>query len=342
MFSQIHFTGPSQYRLRSIAGVAESILKVSARRMLKGPRHPGWTWFVELCTQILKSQVNNALAMTSVREARRYLDSFVITSQALEEVSIAQVMEKNFKGSWFASKNAENDIILLYFHGGGYAFYPRPYENIIAMVTKAARAKTFALDYSLAPEHRFPTQLHEALDAYRWLLGNGAEPENLVLAGDSAGGNLALALLLAARDSGLPMPAMAFALSPPTDFEAGIPDVTPDWIAKPSLLQWADWFCDFAERSNPLVSPLRADLRGLPPIYIQAGEAEILHDSIQAFADRAKAQRAAVVLESWKDMPHVFQVFGPDVPQSAAALQRIGEVIDSRVRGKNEQAIAAE
>jgi monoterpene epsilon-lactone hydrolase len=342
MFAQIHFTGPSQYRIRSTAEVAESILEVSVRRMLKGPHHPGWTWFVELCTQILKAQVNNALAMTSVREARRYLNSVVITSPALEEVSITRVVEKKFKGSWFTSKDAENDVILLYFHGGGYSFYPRPYENVIAMVTHAAGAKTFALDYSLTPEHRFPTQLHEALYAYRWLLSNGVEPDNLVVAGDSAGGNLALALLLAARDSKLPMPAMAVALSPPTDFEADVPDVTPDWIDKPSLLRWADWFCGSAERSDPLVSPLRADLRGLPPIYIQAGRAEILHDSIQTFADRAKARKADVVLESWKDMPHVFQVFGPDVPQSAAALQRIGEVIDSRVRGKRKQPIAAE
>ncbi len=97
---------------------------------------------------------------------------------------------------------------------------------------------------------------------------------------------------------------------------------------------WADWFCDSAERRNPLISPLYADLRGLPPIYIQAGRAEILYPSIQAFADRAREQNADVVLETWEDMTHDFQLFGLDSPPSAEALQRIGQVIDARVRGQ--------
>jgi acetyl esterase/lipase len=100
------------------------------------------------------------------------------------------------------------------------------------------------------------------------------------------------------------------------------------------LEQWADWFCDSAERRNPLVSPLWADLRGLPPIYLQAGRAEILYASIRAFADRAQEQGADVVLETWEDMNHDFQMFGLDSPQSAEALRRIGQVIDVRVRGQ--------
>jgi acetyl esterase/lipase len=94
---------------------------------------------------------------------------------------------------------------------------------------------------------------------------------------------------------------------------------------------WADWFCDSAERRNPLISPLYADLRGLPPIYIQAGRAEILYPSIQAFADRAREQNADVVLDTWPDMTHDFQLFGLDSPPSAEALRRIAEVIDARV-----------
>src|SRR5690349_13805035 len=104
MFSQIHFTGPSQYKIRSTAEVAESVLEVSLRRMFKGPHPEGWSWFVELCTHILKVQVNNALAMPSVREARRYLNSVAITSPALEQVSITRVAEKKFKGNWFEEK----------------------------------------------------------------------------------------------------------------------------------------------------------------------------------------------------------------------------------------------
>ena len=143
---------------------------------------------------------------------------------------------------------------------------------------------------------------------------------------------MTLALLLAIRESKVPLPALAVALSPPTDSQTdSIANWEFDWIEKRMLDQWADWFCDAAERRNPLVSPLWADLAGLPPIYIQAGRAEILYDSILAFADRARKQGADVVLETWEDMNHDFQMFGLESPQSAEALRRIGQVIEEKV-----------
>jgi acetyl esterase/lipase len=335
MNAQMHFTGPLRYRLHSAAGLMQAVLEVSVRRAVKGPRLPNWNWFVELATQMLKRQTLAAFRMDDVKEARRYLDSVVISSPALSEVSITPVVQEKFKGSWFAGKNKEASVTMLYLHGGGYSFYPQAYSNFIAMITLVAKSRTFVLDYRLAPEHRFPAQLEDALNAYRWLLENGADPDGLIVAGDSAGGNLALALLLAARDSKLPMPALAVALSPPTDFEIDlVGDWKFDWIEKRMLQRWADWFCDGAERSQPLVSPIWADLTGLPPIYIQAGRAEILYDSIQAFADRAQQQGADVVLQAWEYMNHVFQMFGPDSPQSAEALRMIGQVIDERVRAR--------
>ncbi len=308
--------------------------------MLKGPRRPGWNWFVEVATRMLKKQVSTAMKMRDVNESRHYLDSMVISSQALSEVNIRPIVRPKFRGSWFSesllsSKNTEPQVTLLYLHGGGYSFYPQAYADFIAQITLAAKSRTFALDYRLAPEHRFPAQLEDALHAYRWLLESGTDSETLVVAGDSAGGNLALALLLAARDSNLPLPSLAVALSPPTNFEIdSFPNQEFDWITEPALLCWRDWFCDPAQRRDPLVSPLRADLRGLPPIYIQAGCCEILYDSIREFADHASDQGADVVLEGWEDMTHDFQIFGRDVPQSADALQRIGEVIAARVRGR--------
>jgi monoterpene epsilon-lactone hydrolase len=296
---------------------------------------------VELGTEILKRQVTTAFKMRDVREARCYLDSVVIRSPALSAVNITPVVQEKFGGSWFAPRNTETHVTVLYFHGGGYSFYPQAYVNFIALITLAAKSRTFALDYRLSPEHRFPTQLEDALNAYRWLLEIGTDPDNLVFAGDSAGGSLELALLLAARDSELPLPALAIALSPATDFESEYASIVgnqeSDWIDKQMLEKWADWFCDSAQRRNPLVSPLWADLRGLPPIYIQAGRAEILYDSIQAFADRAQRQGADAALETWKDMNHDFQMFGPDVPQSAEALRRIAEVIGVRVRGEKKK-----
>jgi acetyl esterase/lipase len=105
-----------------------------------------------------------------------------------------------------------------------------------------------------------------------------------------------------------------------------------DWIQKRMIVQWTDWFCGTAQRGAPLISPLRADLHGLPPIYIQAGRCEILYDSIEAFVQEVRQQGTEVVLESWEDMNHVFQIFGNEAPQSAEALRRIREVIDERLR----------
>jgi epsilon-lactone hydrolase len=335
MNARIHFRGPPRCRLRCAAELSRSVLEVSARRALKGPRLPSWNWFAELATQMLKRHTLAVFRMGDVNEARLYVDSVVISSPALSEVSITPVVQEKFRGSWFAVKNTEPSVSVLYFHGGGYSFYPKAYANFIALITLAARSKTFALDYRLSPEHRFPAQLEDALNAYRWLLEKGTDPDRLVIAGDSAGGNLTLALLLAARESKLPRPALAIGLSPPTDFETDfIGDGGFDWIEKRMLEQWANWYCDSAERRNPLVSPRWADLSGLPPIYIQAGRAEILRDSILAFADCAQKQGADVVLQTWEDMNHDFQIFGLDSPQSAEALRRIGQVIDVRVRGQ--------
>jgi epsilon-lactone hydrolase len=337
MLSQIHFSGPALYRVRAAVETSQSVAEVSARRLLKGPLRPGWNWFVEVVTRILQRQVNAAMQMPDIEEARRYLDSMVISSPALTQVDIRPLVHERFRGRWFSSKSEKPNVALLYLHGGGYSFYPRAYESFIAQVTLAANARTFALDYRLTPEHRFPAQLNDALDAYRWLLENGTGPSRLVVAGDSAGANLTLVLLLALREAKLDLPALAIALSPPTDFESEIVGNEEfDWINKAALLKWRDWYCDPAQRCDPLISPVRADLRGLPPIYMQAGRAEILYDSIQAFAHHAQRQGADVVLEGWKDMNHNFPVFGPDAPQSVDALRRIGEVIDVRVRGGKE------
>lgn len=335
MQSIVHFRGPIEFRLRSMAVVSQSIVEVGIRRAQKGPHRPGWNWFMELGTEILKRQVRTAFEMHDVGRARLHLDSFLFGPAEIPDVTITHLEEKEFRGSWFLPKTASDLTTMLYFHGGGYSFYPQAYANFVALLARITNTRIFALDYRLTPQHRFPAQLKDAVQAYRWLLNHQSDGSDLIVAGDSAGGNLTLALLLAARDESLPMPALAIALSPPTDFESDrlqINDLNSDWIDKPMLEQWADWFCDLDQRRNPLVSPWVADLRGLPPIYLQAGRAEILYDSIQAFADRARGRGADVVLESWEDMNHDFQLFGPYVWQSREALQRVREIIDARVR----------
>jgi epsilon-lactone hydrolase len=334
MRARIRFHGPPQCRLRSGATVYRSVIEASARRLFKGPRRTSWNWFMEMGTQVLRQHVATGFKIHDVNGVRRYLGSISFDSP-VSRVTISPLSHGSFRGSWFVEANSNSDLTLLYLHGGGYSFYPRDYAQFVARITLAAKSKTFALDYRLSPEYRFPAQLQDALNAYRWLLDKGVNPSSLVVGGDSAGGNLTLALLLAARDAHLSVPALAFGLSPVTSFERDptrtIGDQDADWIDRRMLERCADWFCDPSERTNPLVSPVLADLRGLPPIYIQAGRAEILYDSIQAFADRAVNHGASVVLEAWNHMNHDFQIFAPYVPQSCQALGRLGEVIQAHI-----------
>jgi acetyl esterase/lipase len=306
---------------------------VSTRRLVKGPRYPGWNWWTEVSTALLKRQLGTAFDMSDVKEARTFLDSMVVRSPALSKVTAKPATHDNFKGSWVTvNGRADPQLTVLYLHGGGYSFYPQSYANFIALITLAAKSKTLALDYRLSPESRFPSQLDDAMCAYRWLLDSGVSPDHLVVAGDSAGGNLTLALLLRARELNLPLPSLAVALSPATDFTIQPTTAGCDWIEPRMLARWADWFCDSGQRHDPLVSPALADLRGLPPIYLQAGRGEVLYDSIQSFTDVAKRQGVNATLDTWDDMNHDFQLFGPDAPQSAEALRRIGEVIGARLR----------
>jgi acetyl esterase/lipase len=297
---------------------------------------PGWNWAVELGTAIIRNQLVTAFAMPDVTEQRRYLDCLVLNSSATQDVWSKDVLDEEFSGTWYFPKDP-SPVTLLYLHGGGFAFYPKSsYANLIALIALAANSSTFAVDYRLTPEHRFPAALDDARAAYLWLVKNGSDPKQIVVAGDSAGGNLTLSLLCDLRDRGLPLPALGVALSPATEFDTIRPSMTTnehsDWITGQMALTWRDWYCSPDERALPLVSPIHANLRGLPPIYIQAGRAEILYDSIVAFAIEAKSQGANVTLETWESMNHVFQFFGHDAPQSSEALRRIGEVIAQTIR----------
>lgn len=296
---------------------------------------PEWNWAVELGTAVLRDQLRAAFALPDIVEQRRFLDCLVLGTPSARRVTRTAVDANGVRGTWHVPENRAGTT-MLYLHGGGFAVYPQEaYANFLALLATATRAAIFALDYRLAPEHPFPAATDDAQGAYRWLLESGLDPARLVVGGDSAGGNLALVLVCELRDRRLPLPALAVALSPATEFDTIRPSMTAhahsDWIGGEMALAWRDWYCRPEERSDPRVSPIHADLRGLPLLYLQAGEAEILYDSVVAFAEEARRQGAAVRLESWPGMNHVFQFFGDDAPQSAAALRRIGEVMAETV-----------
>jgi acetyl esterase/lipase len=342
---RLKFSGPVRHQAASAALLFQTTAQVCLRRLSHGPRCPTWNLAAELGTELARKRLATAFAMRDPVEGRRYLDSLAMRSSALAKVRLEEKRDGQVKGTWFVPRSVDPRMTVLFLHGGGYSFYPRGYyDNLSAEVALAAGARLFALDYRLSPEHRFPSQLEDAEAAYRWLVECGADPAQLVVAGDSAGGNLTLALLLRLRDGGARLPALAVGLSPATDFTgcgAGAPvESELDWITFEMAMCWADWFCDEGQRCHPLVSPLGADLRGLPPIYMQAGGKEILLGGMQEFARRGRQQGVDVALEVWATMNHDFQAFGEQVPEAVEAVARIGEVVASRLRhGRREAAM---
>ena len=156
----LQFSGPARYRAKSVAVMCRAIADVGLRRALKGPRCASWNLAMEVGTEIARRQLLTAFEMGNVEEARSYLDSLAVDSAATSRVAISKVIQDTFQGSWFIPKAGNPERVILYLHGGGYAFYPRGfYDNLSALIAISANAKVFALDYRLTPEHRFPAQL---------------------------------------------------------------------------------------------------------------------------------------------------------------------------------------
>ena len=321
----------SLFKARTVLVVLQGVIIVTWNRWRRGPRLPEWSWLFEWGTFMLREQEAHASALPTMEEQRAYFDSIVIAAPWRKRVSCIPIKHETIRGRWFIPLLGMQDRTLLYLHGGGYAFFTKFYDSFLTQIALAAQAKMFVLDYRLAPEHPFPAQLEDALAAYRWLLAQGQDPRRIIVIGDSAGGNLTLALLLALREAEEPLPLQAICLSPWTDmnseYESMSSNESYDWIYRWEADQWAGWFLKGHDATDPLVSPVHADLKGLPPIYIQAGDAEILLDMINLFVEKAQEQGTAIVLETWKAMNHVFQSYGPLVPQTGQALKRLGEFI---------------
>jgi acetyl esterase/lipase len=186
-----------------------------------------------------------------------------------------------------------------------------------------------SVDYRLAPEHPFPAAVNDAITAYRWLLADGTDPAIIALAGDSAGGGLALAALVALRDAGDPMPAAAAVISPWTDLaltgDSLRTRAAVDVMIKPAgMRETAEAYLNGQDPRHPHASPLYADLRGLPPTLIHVGDAEVILDDSTRFAGNARAAGVDVTLEVWDEMPHVWHAFAGLLPEADQAIGRMG------------------
>lgn len=237
---------------------------------------------------------------------------------------------------WTDSTRVAAQRTLLFFHGGAYQVgAPRIYRSLVARLAELARARVAAVDYRLAPEHPFPAAPEDALDAYRGLLERGIAAQSIVLAGDSAGGGLALACALQARDAGLPLPAGILLFSPWTDLAlrgASIEQCADrELILDPDMLrEAAAAYLGGRPPEEPLASPLYAELRGLPPLLIQVTDAEILYDDARRLAERAREAGVEAELRVWPGLWHVWPIFVGKLPEADAALREAADFVVRR------------
>ncbi len=317
---------------------ARAALDVGRRRLLHGPLLPTWSLRYELVAHVTQREFL-ALSRLEPRARRARMEQTPIVSDALELVRREPAEVGGVPGVVVTPKSGATDGVLLYLHGGGFELCStRTHRDLIARLCLASRTRVVAVDYRLAPEHKFPAAVDDCFAAYRHVLGEAGSGARVVVAGDSAGGCLTLDVMLRARAEGLDLPAAGVLLSPVTDARMPGRSIRDnqrfDYVVQAIVDQWLPGYVGSASPDDPLVSPVRADLAGLPPLYVLAGGAEVLLDPIAAFVARAKDQDVDVTYEVYPDMIHVFPIFASMLPECRPAIERMGAFIRDRLRGR--------
>lgn len=278
---------------------------------------------------------------------RDYLDNaFPVVDPAIQ---FNAVNVNGVPAEWVLAPNADSSRRLLYIHGGAFALgSPKSHRRLTAKFSEIANAAVLAIDYRLMPEHPRKAGIEDCRTAYRWMLDNGpsgAGPATAVfVAGDSAGGNLTLSLIAWVRDQGLRAPNAAVALSPTTDSTFGSPSLRTNLGTDPMLgpmfkaltrvprivLLWGTWLLSRLRPNDPVVSPVFGDLSGLPPLLVQASEAEMLVDDCRRYVNKAVAAGSPVTLQTWSHMVHVWQIFHPELEEGREAIEEIRKFLQAR------------
>ncbi len=276
------------------------------------------------------------VADIDVRKIRRlwdYLGGLMVTASGVKKT---RDEINGLYAEWLTPKNRMDDKLLLYLHGGGYVVGGCDmHRQMVSHIARAGHIQSLLPEYRLSPESKYPAAIEDVVGIYRTLLTCGVKAENMVIAGDSAGGGLVVAMLLSLRDAGDPLPAAAILLSPFLDATASGESMQSrasqdPWFHPEDVSLIADYYCEPQQRSDPLVSPVFADVRGLPPMYIQVGDDELLLSDSERFAEKIAAAGGEIDLEIWPEMWHVFQMFVGKMPESGRAIKKIGDFVRSR------------
>ncbi|MDD2402136.1 MAG: alpha/beta hydrolase [Clostridia bacterium] len=267
---------------------------------------------------------------TSIEEQRRDCDKAAARLAKMPEgIKFIEADYKPIHAEWVVPARADEDKIILYFHGGGFVMgNAKSHRGIVSGFVKHLGIRALVFDYSLAPENPAPAAVNDAAAIYCWLLQQSYKPENIVFAGDSAGGGIELGTLLKLKDDGIPLPVACVAFSPCVDMtmsgeshktRAKADPCTPEGMTETYL----DYYVGEGNPKHPYVSPIFGNLAGLPPIMIQVGNDETLRDDSIMFAEKAKEAGVKVDIKVWKGMFHCFPLLAPMFREATEALNEV-------------------
>jgi monoterpene epsilon-lactone hydrolase len=286
---------------------------------------------------LVEQRKNGAILARPLEIERANIDLVGKFYPLADDVVVTEVQARGVPGVWLDSEATRSDRVVLYLHGGAYVIGSSlSHRELAARIGRVAGARTLALDYRLGPENKFPAAVEDAVSAYRFLIEDlGLAPSKVALAGDSAGGGLTAATLVAIRDQHLPAPSAAVLLSPWLDLtvsgQSAYERAERDPICTPErLLQAARDYLGAADAREPLASPMFAELSGLPPLLILVGTIEVLYDDSVRFAAKAKEAGVDVELEVGEGLPHVWP-FMAGTPEAGVATEDIGRFLTAHL-----------
>ena len=308
-------------------------LHMTWKRLRRGPVSPGRNLGLEICVEATRKLLIEINTWPPAR--MQAVSALGMPRKLFRKVKISRVSLAGVPAERTIARGADNGPTILYIHGGGMVLCsPRSHRDIISHIAVAAGACVYALDYGLAPQNPFPAGLQDVFTAYRALLDQGIQPNRIVVAGDSAGGTLTLALLLKLREAGLPNPAAAVTICPGPDLtfpgQSWTRNITTDCLSLPVVRQWTSYYARPDQLNDPLVSPIHGKFTGFPPMLVQAGTGECLYDDITLLVEKLKAAQVDVTFEIYPEMPHVWHLYRAVTPQGDAAIQSIARYIIAR------------
>ena len=274
----------------------------------------------------------------TVQERRAVVDTNALSFPTGDDIAVTVIDANGVPCEWQISPGADAQKCLLYFHGGGYVFgSPTSHRHLTSRLAQLSGVRCLSVDYRLAPENPFPAAVEDAVAAYRWLLDEGVAAGDIAVAGDSAGGGLAVALMLRAREDGLPLPAAAALFCPWTDMACNRPSYVSRASIDPSItqagiLESANAYLNGAPVETPLASPVNADLSGLPPCLVQVGEREVLVDDARDLVAGMRRAGTVAELEVWDGMVHVWHAFHPVLEEGRQAIRRAADFLRTEMK----------